>query len=128
MPDRAIYEWAIIRLVPVVERGEYINVGVILFSKMKKYLDMRYHLDVDRLKLFAGDLDIESLKNYLDAWEKVCHGGTAGGAIGQLEMPLRFRWLTAARSTIIQSSKVHSGICSDPKQVLDDLFGYYVLQ
>jgi hypothetical protein len=127
MQDKVIYEWAIIRLVPVVERGECLNVGVIVYSKMKKYLGIKYHLDENRLKAFAGDIDIESLREYLHAWEKVCQGGVGGGTIGGLEMHLRFRWLTATRSTIIQSSKVHSGICNDPAQVLDDLFHTYVL-
>ena len=127
MPDRVIYEWAIIRLVPVVERGECLNVGVILYSKMKKYLGIKYHLDEDRLKVFAGDIDIQSLREYLEAWDKVCQGGASGGTIGGLEMHLRFRWLTATRSTIIQSSKVHSGICDDPAKVLDDVFHTYVL-
>ena len=127
MPGKVIYEWAIIRLVPVVERGECLNVGVIVYSKMKKYLGIKYHLDENRLRIFSGDLDIESLREYLEAWEKVCQGGAHGGTIGGLEMHLRFRWLTATRSTIIQSSKVHSGICTDPVQVLEDLYRAYVL-
>lgn len=127
MQNRATYEYAVIRVVPKVAREEFINVGVILFSKPKRFLDLRYQLDENRLKLFDGKLDIDQLKNYLRAWELVCKGGKAGGRIGEMDMASRFRWLTAARSTVIQSSPTHSGTCSEPLQVLDRLFQDYVI-
>jgi hypothetical protein len=127
MPDKVIYEWASIRLVPRVERGEFLNVGVIVFSKRKKFLDIKYHLDRNRLKILSEDIDFDLIMVYLQAWEMVCHGTPQGGKIGALEIHLRFRWLTACRSTIIQSSKVHSGLCTDPAQVLEDLYHTYVL-
>lgn len=124
---KLLYEYAIIRLVPKVERGEYLNIGVILLSKSNNYLALKYHLDLDRLKAFSPDIDVELVKEYLIAWEKVCAGGEAGGKIGLLEIRVRFRWLTANRSTIIQSSPVHPGFCGDPERELQKLFERFVL-
>ncbi|OWW26386.1 hypothetical protein B4Q04_01510 [Zobellia sp. OII3] len=128
MQDRVVYEFAIIRLVPRVEREEFINVGAILFSKRKKFLDMRYHVDKARLNAFASDIDPNTIEAYLKAWKEVCMGEPQGGAIGKLDQPSRFRWLTASRSTIIQSSEPHPGLCFDPEKELHDLFNKYVLQ
>jgi len=127
MPGSEVYEFSIIRFVPKVEREEFLNVGVILFSKRKEFLGMKVHLDESRLRCFSEDIDIDMLKQYLNAWELVCQGGDKGGSIGSLEMHLRFRWLTATRSTIIQSSKVHPGMCKDPEQILERLFQRFVL-
>ncbi|NND32098.1 MAG: DUF3037 domain-containing protein [Saprospiraceae bacterium] len=127
MQDRHIYEWAIVRLVPKVERGEFINIGVILYSRKKNFLAIKYHIDTNRLELFSEEIDVDIIRKYLQAWEIVCKGGREGGKIGGLEIHLRFRWLTSTRSTIIQCSKVHSGLCSDPQIVLDQLFEKYVL-
>ena len=127
MQDRYIYEFAIIRVVPKVEREEFFNVGVILFSKQKKYIGIKYQIDKKRLEAFSEDLDIDFLNDYLKAWEAVCEGTPKGGLIGTLELPSRFRWLTASRSTIIQSSKVHPGLCVDMEVALEDLFRRYVL-
>jgi len=126
MQDKVTYEYAIIRLVPVVEREEFLNVGVILFSKRKKYLSMKYRLDHSRIRAFSEDVDIQNIDAYLKAWELVCQGSPEGGRIGELEIQVRFRWLTATRSTIIQSSKVHPGLCHDPKAILEDLYLKYV--
>lgn len=127
MQGRDLYEYAIIRLVPKVERGEYINIGIILLSKKSNYLGMRYQLDTDRLKAFSQDIDIELVDKYLSAWRLVCDGGPKGGKIGELEIRLRFRWLTASRSTIIQSSPVHPGFCSDVDATMEKLFTQFVL-
>lgn len=129
MPDKAIYEYAIIRVVPKVERGEYLNVGVILFSKKKKYLDLKYHIDKKRLSTFSAELDIDQIMEYLKSWELICQGGSEAGPIGQLELHVRFRWLTAKRSTIIQNSEVHPGVCGDEdlSLVLERLFERFVL-
>ena len=127
MPNRFTYEFAIIRVVPKVERGEYINVGVILFSKQMRYLRMKYHLDESRLNTFSEGIDIDALDDYLKAWVLVCKGHPHGGLIGTLEIQERFRWLTAKRSTIIQSSEVHPGRCTEPEKLLDDLFEKFVL-
>lgn len=127
MQDRVTYEFAIIRLVPKVEREEFLNVGVVLFSKPKGYLDVKYYLNKQRLQAFSAAIDVELIEDYLQAWKKVCQGSPHGGKIGQLELPLRFRWLTATKSTILQCSKTHSGLCDKPEEVLEELFVRHVL-
>ena len=127
MQDKNLYEYAIIRLVPLVERGEFINIGVILMAKAKDFLGMKYQLDAKKISALAKDIDIEMIKTYLNAWELVCDGHENGGKIGSLEIQVRFRWLTANRSTIIQSSPVHPGFCNDPEQELDRLMQKFVL-
>jgi hypothetical protein len=127
MPDKATYEYAVIRIVPKVEREEFINIGVILMSKKKRFLGIKYQLDEKRIKAFSPEIDMALIASYLKAWDNICAGSKAGGAIGELEMHVRFRWLTAARSTIIQSSTIHPGISDDPVAVLEKLFERYVL-
>ena len=127
MQNKEIYEYAIIRIVPKVERGEFMNIGVIVLSKKMKYLDMKYHIDEDKLRAFSKDIDITLLQEYVDGWKLVCEGGSKGGEIGALETHVRFRWLTANRSTIIQSSPVHSGFSSDMPRELRRLFKKFVL-
>ena len=126
MQDRVTYEFAIIRYVPMVEREEFINVGAILFSKRKKFLSLQFIIDEERLRAFSSDNDIDLLKEYLKAWEDMCDGNPDGGAIGELDLPDRFRWLAAAKSTILQCSKTHPGLCHDPQHELEDLFDKYV--
>jgi len=127
MPDRVTYEFAIIRLVPKVEREEFINVGVLLFSKRKRYLGIKYIIDKERLLALSNTLDIAILEDYLKAWESVCLGSPQGGMIGEFEMADRFRWLAAAKSTILQCSATHPGLCHHPEDELKDLFKRYVL-
>ncbi|MFT4761704.1 MAG: hypothetical protein ACI9LN_003687 [Saprospiraceae bacterium] len=127
MQNRTTYEFAVIRLVPKVEREEFMNIGVILFSKRKKYLGIKYQIDAKRINSFSNHVDPAMINKYLEAWQWICEGKPNGGFIGELELSLRFRWLVASRSTIIQSSKTHPGLCSDPEKVLEDLFNGYVL-
>ncbi len=127
MQNRETYEYAVIRLVPQVEREEFMNVGVILFSKRKKYLGLKYQVDEEKIKAFSKEVDPDMIREYLQAWELICGGKPEGGSIGALELPLRFRWLVASRSTIIQSSPTHPGICQDPEVVLEGLYKRYVL-
>jgi len=127
MPNKVTYEFAVIRLVPKVEREEFMNIGVILFSKRKKYLGIKYKIDESRIAAFSEEVDTNMISQYLAAWESVCEGKPKGGFIGTLELSLRFRWLVATRSTIIQSSKTHPGLCHEPEKVLGDLFNRYVL-
>lgn len=127
MQNKVIYEFAVIRLVPKVEREEFINVGVILFSKRKKYLGIKYHVDKNKIQAISKELDLEMVNDYLKAWEAICNGSPEGGKIGEFELSSRFRWLVASRSTIIQSSKTHPGLCDNPEQVLEKLFELYVL-
>ena len=127
MQDKYTYEYAIVRIVPKVEREEFFNVGVILFSKRKKFLDIKYHVNPDKLNALSSDIDLNMVNDYLNAWKLICYGEPSGGKIGQLELSDRFRWLTACRSTIIQSSKTHPGLCHDPEKILEDIFKKYVL-
>jgi len=127
MQDKVTFEYAIIRVVPMVEREEFFNVGVIVFSKRKKYLGVRYFIDPKKLDVFGGECSLDLLNSYLNAWEDICAGSPKGGYIGEFEVSDRFRWLVASRSTIIQSSPTHSGITSDPQKELDDMFEKYVL-
>ncbi len=127
MQDRVTYEYAVIRLVPKVEREEFLNIGVILYSKRKKYLGIKYKIDENRIKSFSQEVDIPSISKYIEAWELICQGAPHGGSIGKLELSSRYRWLTATRSTIIQSSKTHIGLCKDPEKVLEAIFKRYVL-
>lgn len=126
MHGNLVYEYAVIRVIPRVERGEFINVGVILFCKRKRFIRMKYHLDERRLKALFPELDIEEVAEYLNAWDLISQGHKDGGPIAQLDVPDRFRWLTAVKSTILQSSRIHPGLCEAPEAVLDRLFEKYV--
>jgi len=123
----ATYEFAVIRLVPKVEREEFLNIGVILFSKQKKYLGIKYLIDEKRINSFSDKVDIHLIRKYLEAWDLICQGTPKGGEIGKLDIAERFRWLVASRSTIIQSSKTHPGLCHHPEKVLEAIFERYVL-
>jgi hypothetical protein len=124
------YDYAIIRVVPRVERGECINVGVILFCRTRRFLAARVELQTERLLALAPDLDLLQLRLELDHLVRVCNSeGTQkdAGPIGQLSQSERFHWLVAPRSTIIQSSPVHSGLCTDPATTLEHLLRKLVL-
>ena len=125
--NRVTYEFAVIRLVPKVEREEFLNVGVILFSKRKRYLGIKFQIDEAKAKAFSRDVDVDMVNDYLEAWKAICEGRKNSGHIGTFDIASRFRWLVAARSTIIQSSKTHPGLCTDPEKVLEKLFKRYVL-
>ena len=128
MPGTEVFEYALIRVVPRVERGECLNVGVILYSKNHRFLSVRYVVDRERLQAFSVHLDLEEVERYLRVWDWICQGDARGGPISGLDRPERFRWLTAPRSTIIQPSPVHPGRCSDPVAKLEALFANYVLE
>lgn len=120
------YDYAIIRVVPRVEREEFINAGVILSCLETDFLGSGISLDEERLKCFAPDSDIENIKIYLDTIPKICAGEKDAGIIGQLPKRARFYWLTAVRSTIIQTSPVHSGLCKNPESQIEKLLEKYV--
>lgn len=127
MQEKNLYEYAVIRVMPRVEREEFINVGVILYCSKKRYLACKFHVDDTKLFAFSPDTDsVEILQNLLSI-EKICEGNINGGPIGKLDLPSRFRWLTATRSTVIQASKVHPGFCDDPGKTLARLFHELVL-
>lgn len=122
MPERFVFDYAVVRVVPRVERGEFVNAGVILFCPTRGYLDARIALDHARLKTLAPSIDLAVVESYLEAIPKVCAGGGEPGSIGTLPQRARFHWLVAPRSTVIQTSDVHSGVHEDPKAALDGLF------
>lgn len=128
MQDKVTFEYAIIRLVPKVEREEFFNIGVILFSKQKKFLGVKYKINEAKLNAFSCELDVDAINNYLGSWDLICKGDSTSGVIGQFELSDRFRWLAAARSTVIQSSKTHSGLTENPEKELQNIFEKYVLQ
>jgi hypothetical protein len=127
MQEKHVFEYAVIRVVPRVEREEFLNVGVILYCQKQQFLQALFTLDEQRLFAFSGDLDVMELKEHLCALEQICLGSIRGGPIGKLDTASRFRWLTATRSTVVQASKVHPGLCADPRQMLVQLHGQLVL-
>lgn len=122
MPEMHLFEYAVIRVMPRVEREEFLNVGVILYCSAKGFLRTVYDLPEERLRAFSTELDLAELKERLRAFERICAGRAEGGAIGQLPISARFRWLTATRSTIVQTSPVHPGLCADPAETLARLY------
>ena len=127
MPGKHLFEYAVIRVVPRVEREEFLNVGLVLYCKQKRFLETVFHLDKDRIKAFSPKLDIQEIEAYLNAFEKISKGDKNGGPIAQLDLPSRFRWLTATRSTIVQVSKTHPGLCDDLEKAKQRLFAELVL-
>lgn len=122
MQQKHLFEYAVIRVVPRVEREEFLNIGVILFCAKPKFLQARYLLDTAKLNAFSPDLDIAELKEHVCAIERICTGDEAAGPIGKLDIASRFRWLTATRSTVLQTSKVHPGLCTDAEETLNKLY------
>ncbi|AYB29597.1 DUF3037 domain-containing protein [Chryseolinea soli] len=127
MQESHLFEYAVIRVVPRVEREEFVNVGVILYCSHEKFLDTRFILNPDRVKALCGEVDLMELNNHIESFERICRGGSAAGPIGALSIAERFRWLTATRSTILQTSKVHPGLCDDANKTLLRLYHELVL-
>lgn len=123
---RNTYDYAIIRVVPRVEREEFINVGVIVSCPAIKFLEARIELDEQRLMAMDSTLDVESIRANLATIPAICAGGERAGPIGQLTQRERFYWLTAQRSTIIQTSPVHTGRCTNPAVLLERLLDQMV--
>jgi len=119
--DHYSYDYAIIRVVPRVEREEFLNVGVILSCPAKEFLEARIELDEQRLTALDSTLDLESIRSHLAVIPAICAGGEQAGPIGQLSQRERFHWLIAPRSTVIQTSAAHSGRCTDPTAALEHL-------
>lgn len=122
-----VFEYAVIRVVPKVEREEFLNIGVILYCSKLKFLQVQFGLNESRLQKFSVDLDIQELKTHISAIERICAGIKEAGPIGQLDIASRFRWLTATRSTVVQASKVHPGLCVDAQETLSRLHAQLVL-
>jgi len=127
MPAPSSYDYAMIRLIPSVERGECINVGVILFCRTRRFLGTLIHLDPQRVLALAPDIDLAAVQEHLDTMRLISAGDAAGGSLSQLSQPERFHWLVSPRSTIIQISPVHSGLCTNPQAALQRLLNTLVL-
>lgn len=121
MPVRSSYDYALVRVVPNVERGECINAGVILFCRTRRFLGASIRLDEKRLLALDPQVDLQVVKRHLDFIPLLCQGGKKAGRLGELSQSERFHWLVSPRSTIIQPSAVHSGLCSDPEVALQHL-------
>ena len=127
MQGKSLFEYATIRVVPKVEREEFLNVGVVLYSRDLKFLDCLYKVDPQKLQAICNDLDCKEVEAHLQSFSTICKGQSGGGPIALLDPASRFRWLTATRSTIVQSSKVHPGFTQNPEETLLRLFRQLVL-
>jgi hypothetical protein len=126
MPARSSFDYAVVRVVPRVERGEFVNAGVILFCRTRRFLGARIELDRSRLVALAPWIDITEVERHLGIVPLICAGGSVAGPIGELPLTERFHWLVAPRSTMIQTSPVHSGLSNDPAAALERLLGSLV--
>lgn len=121
MPNAESFDYAIIRVVPRVDREEFINVGAVVFCRTQKYLAAKVELNEARILAFYPEIDIETIRQHLEIIPRVCEGGPDAGPIGQLSQSERFNWIVAPKSTIVQCSPVHSGVCTEPVNQLDRL-------
>lgn len=127
MQEKHLFEYAVIRIVPRVEREEFVNAGVILYCASQRFLKVLFQVDEKKTHALYQNADTTEIESFLRAWEKICIGGKPGGAIGSLPLASRFRWLTATRSSVVQASKVHPGFCFNPEDKLVSLFKEVVL-
>jgi hypothetical protein len=121
VPARATFDYAVLRVVPRVERQEFINAGVVVFCLEKRYLDARIHLDLARLKALWPEADAELMMEHLDAVRRICTGDPHAGPVAQLSQRERFHWIVSPRSAVIQPSPVHTGICDETGDLLERL-------
>lgn len=126
MAVNKVFEYAVIRVVPIVEREEFINVGVVLFCKELDFLASKISLNKDKLSAIAPQINQELVLGYLNSFQMIVEGQKSGGEISEYIPPERFRWLTATRSTILQCSKVHPGLCENPEEILSHLFEHLI--
>ncbi|MGO4709340.1 DUF3037 domain-containing protein [Chryseobacterium sp. 2TAF14] len=122
MQEDKIYEYAVIRLVPKVEREEFFNIGLVLFSKKEKFIRVEFHLCPDKFKLMHSKLDYDDIIKNLESFKNIAEGKKEGGPIALLEIPDRFRWLTAVRSAVVQTSRPHPGKSKDLNKTFGKLF------
>lgn len=127
MPEKHLYEYAVIRVLPRVEREEFVNVGVILFSRSAKFIGMKYRLERSRLLPYSTELDFDLLEKTVRSLQKIANGDAEGGTIAALPIDERFRWLTAVRSTCLQTSAPQNGFSENPQKTLERLFGELAL-
>ena len=122
-----VYEYAVLRVVPRIERGEAMNVGVVVYCQMRDFLGCRTRVDADRLRALDAGLDLDGVRSALDAVDAVCCGGEQAGQAAKESLGGRFRWLTAPRSTVVQAGPVHTGLTDDPDAEADRLLALLVL-
>lgn len=122
MHEKHLYEYAVIRVMPRVEREEFINVGLMLYCKRQKYLRIKYQIPSEKIQIFCSEFDLDLLKVNLDALVNICEGKKEGGPIAQLEKDERFRWIAAIKSSSIQTSRPHSGFSENLDQTFEKLF------
>ena len=127
MQEKLLFEYAVVRLMPRVEREEFMNTGVVLYCPKQRFLKARIEVNEARLDAFCTTCDVDAVKEHLQAFGRICQGGRGTGPIGQLPIAERFRWLTAMRSTVVQTSRVHPGFCEDAEAMLDRLYEGLVL-
>ncbi|WP_316799320.1 DUF3037 domain-containing protein [Pedobacter frigidisoli] len=118
MQEKFLFEYAVIRVMPRVEREEFLNVGIILFCAKKKFLKSVFFLNETKISAFSPETDFNELTANLSAFQRISCGAEGSGSIGEYDQPSRFRWLTATRSTVVQCSKVHPGFCIDPEETM----------
>ncbi len=123
---REVFQYAILRAVPSLPRGEALNVGVVVHSRRHRFLGARTHVDRDRLHALDPALDLDALERHLRAMERIAAGDESAGAVARMDRSDRFGWLTAPSSALVQPSPVHTGLCGDPQQTLDRLFAELV--
>lgn len=127
MQENHLYEYAILRIVPRVEREEFVNVGVILCDHKSDFLGVKIHFCKNKIRSLDADADLETIHTNLKAFEKICNGEKDGGPIANMDLASRFRWLTAVRSSVIQTSRPHPGLGKDLYKTLQQLFEEYVM-
>lgn len=127
MQGQLLYEYAVVRLVPRVEREEFLNLGIVFFCKQTDFLKCVYTVNEQRITAFCSEVDLLHVRSNLESFCKIAAGNDDAGPIAKLLTPSRFRWLTAVRSTIIQTSKTHPGFCANEEEKLNELFEKLVL-
>ncbi len=120
------FDYAVIRVVPRVEREEFINAGIVVFCLQQHFLEARIHIDEQRLRALWPEIDLDLVRNHVEAFPRICAADPTAGPISQLSQRERFHWLVSPRSTIIQVSPVHTGLCDAPEKIMDNLARRYL--
>jgi len=124
--ERDVFEYALVRVVPSIERGEQINAGVLVYCRAKSFVGARVHLDEARLRCLDAEVDVDGVRAALRGYEGICAGGELAGQAAGDDPGRRFRWLTAPRSTIVQPGPIHTGLTADPAAEVDRLLDLLV--